>query len=393
MVGLNTLALLLFSVSIAAAIGGMTNYLAIRMLFRPKREIVLWGRKLPFTPGLIPKRRTEIAESLGEVVEQYLVTSDGLRRVLNDPEFQSRLRTKLISTVEAWSEREETLSEWMNRVWGAAETERKMQQLTQTLKDITRSGVSWLWEDQKWKERTLGELIPGWSQETKQKTVQSVTDYIVTALQEELRTAQADRLIRKMAAQFMEQAGGFIGTLAGIFMDEEKVSRTIRRLAVEKLDSPIVRGYIDTFLEKKVTEWEHIPLEVWIDRLSGESSAVEWLVRMGGSVLKAETWLHRGLDMTFRDVLGGGRGQWIIDRIPSIVEWSLATVSDQVERIVAAINLQKLVREQVADFPIERLERIVLSVSGKEFRAITWLGALLGGLIGLLQFIILRLVA
>jgi uncharacterized membrane protein YheB (UPF0754 family) len=50
--------------------------------------------------------------------------------------------------------------------------------------------------------------------------------------------------------------------------------------------------------------------------------------------------------------------------------------------------LPQLVEAQVAKFPIERLEEIILSVSGKEFRAITWLGVLLGGLIGLVQSLV-----
>ncbi|MNO04618.1 hypothetical protein D3C81_2257180 [compost metagenome] len=50
-----------------------------------------------------------------------------------------------------------------------------------------------------------------------------------------------------------------------------------------------------------------------------------------------------------------------------------------------AISLPELVKEQVEKFPVERLEEIILNISGSEFRAITWLGALLGGFIGLLQ--------
>src|SRR5690606_41684826 len=60
-------------------------------------------------------------------------------------------------------------------------------------------------------------------------------------------------------------------------------------------------------------------------------------------------------------------------------------VIGQVEQVVQALELPKLVEREVSRFPIERIEQIVLGVSGKEFRAITWLGALLGGMIGLLQ--------
>ena len=41
---------------IGGVIGYCTNWLAIKMLFRPYNEIKIRGRVLPFTPGIIPKR-------------------------------------------------------------------------------------------------------------------------------------------------------------------------------------------------------------------------------------------------------------------------------------------------------------------------------------------------
>ncbi|MCL6616572.1 MAG: DUF445 family protein, partial [Anoxybacillus ayderensis] len=44
---------LLFMIAVGALIGGMTNSLAIKMLFRPYRPMYIAGRRIPFTPGLI----------------------------------------------------------------------------------------------------------------------------------------------------------------------------------------------------------------------------------------------------------------------------------------------------------------------------------------------------
>jgi uncharacterized membrane protein YheB (UPF0754 family) len=59
--------------------------------------------------------------------------------------------------------------------------------------------------------------------------------------------------------------------------------------------------------------------------------------------------------------------------------------------ILESLNLSSLVRAQIAKFPIEQIERMILDVSGREFRAITWLGVLLGGIIGLVQFLLMNL--
>ena len=55
--------------SIGAVIGYCTNYIAVKMLFRPRNEIKVLGHTLPFTPGAIPKNKPRLAKAIGEVVE------------------------------------------------------------------------------------------------------------------------------------------------------------------------------------------------------------------------------------------------------------------------------------------------------------------------------------
>lgn len=61
---------------VGAMIGYTTNWVAIKMLFRPYVEKRVLGVKIPFTPGLIPKERDRIANAIGGVVEQYLLTDE-----------------------------------------------------------------------------------------------------------------------------------------------------------------------------------------------------------------------------------------------------------------------------------------------------------------------------
>lgn len=58
-------------VSVGALIGWFTNYLAIKLLFRPYKEIRLLFFKIQ---GLIPKRKDEIVENIAEVVEKELIS-------------------------------------------------------------------------------------------------------------------------------------------------------------------------------------------------------------------------------------------------------------------------------------------------------------------------------
>lgn len=51
----------------------------------------------------------------------------------------------------------------------------------------------------------------------------------------------------------------------------------------------------------------------------------------------------------------------------------------------SGLDVERLVRDKVAEFEVERLEALVLEVAARELRSIELLGLLLGGLIGLLQ--------
>jgi len=65
-----------------AFIGYVTNVIAIRMLFRPLKEIRVFGIRLPFTPGILPRQRKKLAQSIGAMVERELLTAEVLRNRL-----------------------------------------------------------------------------------------------------------------------------------------------------------------------------------------------------------------------------------------------------------------------------------------------------------------------
>ncbi|MCU0568724.1 MAG: DUF445 family protein, partial [Oculatellaceae cyanobacterium Prado106] len=52
--------LLLSPPIVGGIIGYFTNDIAIKMLFRPYKALYLGGRKLPFTPGLIPSNQERL---------------------------------------------------------------------------------------------------------------------------------------------------------------------------------------------------------------------------------------------------------------------------------------------------------------------------------------------
>lgn len=68
---MNRIVEFLLMVGVGSLIGWFTNYLAIKLLFRPYNEINLVFFKVQ---GLIPKRRHEIAVNIAEVIETELIS-------------------------------------------------------------------------------------------------------------------------------------------------------------------------------------------------------------------------------------------------------------------------------------------------------------------------------
>ncbi|MDD6279172.1 MAG: DUF445 family protein [Oscillospiraceae bacterium] len=76
---------------IGAAIGYFTNFIAVKMLFHPKKEIKVLGHKLPFTPGAIPKGKLRLAKSVGNAVGNNLITQADIENKLLSDEFSEKI--------------------------------------------------------------------------------------------------------------------------------------------------------------------------------------------------------------------------------------------------------------------------------------------------------------
>ena len=70
---------------LGAVIGYFTNYIAVKMLFFPRREIRVFGRALPFTPGAIPKGKDRLAKAVGETVSVNLLSKEDMEKRLLSP--------------------------------------------------------------------------------------------------------------------------------------------------------------------------------------------------------------------------------------------------------------------------------------------------------------------
>ena len=88
---------LVIMVIVSAAIGWITNWVAIKMLFRPHNEINLGLFKIQ---GLIPKRRAEIGTGIANVIQNELISIKDVIANIDREEFSKRLNDLIDDVLE-----------------------------------------------------------------------------------------------------------------------------------------------------------------------------------------------------------------------------------------------------------------------------------------------------
>lgn len=85
---------------IGALIGYCTNYIAVKMLFRPLKPIQVGGVTLPFTPGIIPKRKPVLAHAIGQMVGKSLVGEKEIREILTSTPMKNAVVTSIAVAIQ-----------------------------------------------------------------------------------------------------------------------------------------------------------------------------------------------------------------------------------------------------------------------------------------------------
>jgi uncharacterized membrane protein YheB (UPF0754 family) len=82
---------------VGAFIGWLTNYVAIKMLFRPREPWRFLGLSLQ---GVMPKRQRDIALKIGEVVEEELLKSEDILKAINTEELRAHLAVVIETRID-----------------------------------------------------------------------------------------------------------------------------------------------------------------------------------------------------------------------------------------------------------------------------------------------------
>lgn len=367
---------------IGAIIGGVTNHLAIKMLFRPHEAKYIGNWRVPFTPGLIPKRRDELARQFGRIVVDYLLTPDTFRNKL----FTPVVREKAESVIGRLIGRhvfggDKTLSDWLDMA-GMRGADEKIEAVSLRLVDTK-------FEEAKVRllTGTVSERVPArWMEEAEEK-LPEIRRYILSRAMEYVNSAEGRQTIRKMLDDFLESRGTFGGMLQSLFGNSETLVDKIQREGLKFLSASGTARLLDGLIVGEYEKLKNRPVEELIGGFDWEGLKASVL-----GYVRKELAAGERLDRTLKDYWPDGEA-WVAHNVtPALTDFAFSQAEEKMEEALGRLKIDQMVKEQVDSFPVSRLEDLVLGISRREFKMITVLGAVLGGLIGVFQGILSLLI-
>lgn len=204
---------------IGAVIGYCTNYIAVKMLFRPYRPIKVFGKTLPFTPGIIPKRQPDLARAVGKAVGDNLFGEVEIKGILQSDEVKNTIIGGITDSIE-------------NAIDG--ETVRG----------------------------TIMKLAS--SEESYDNKKDTIADFLSVRIIEGIKSLDIAEIITKQGTSAIKQMGGMLA----MFVNESMVSSMAGPISEKFVDYLEGEGYfkIHQLVENEINE-----IEGWsMDRIIGE---------------------------------------------------------------------------------------------------------------------------
>ncbi|MDX8045697.1 DUF445 family protein [Gracilibacillus sp. S3-1-1] len=364
---------ILIMVVIGGFIGGLTNSIAIKMLFRPYEAKYIGKWKVPFTPGVIPKRRDQLAKQLGELVVKHLVTAESIKLKLQEQPLHQQVQAKLEKEWDHFL----TQSVTVNQLASKFQLSIPVDDVKGKIAYIVMEQMEQFWQINQ--DKPLKEWL---EQAVSEEELENVSLLLRDKGIDLLNDVETQQKIEAVIKQYAESKGFFGNMILSMFSSDELAGK-ISNLVTTYLQSEDGSRWIYRSVQK---EWENIKEQnISVIRPLWEKEETKQLIsQMITENIPVEEWLEKPL----QEIVHPFSHQIKEKIFPVVVEQLFNKLDESVPNMLEQLAVDKMVEQQVASFPTARLEEIILSISRKEFKLITYLGALLGGLIGLIQAIL-----
>ena len=482
---------------IGAVIGYITNWLAIKMLFRPREAKYMFGMKLPFTPGLIPKEKSRIANKVGETVGTHLLNSDSLSKALKDDKIKAKFnevaKEKINQIINSNSTLENSLKNTLgenyyalkgNMIDNIAKTilesiqeeefknklkfyivdsiKERLNKNPEKIIDFINSNkfreviINTLEEEKtrdiigkallkevktlEKEDLTIEEVIPENIKPYIEEYVKSQKDTLVDIIKNLLRDDEVSHKIKSaindnipsIVSMFLsgdviygklvslvdkslseEENKEYICDAALAFVHEsmkKKVSDVINNVGEEKLE--VISDALGDKISKKLNTEENIDSiisklnckissfnsyeeiikvlfndyeNILIDNIDSMISQIVNNNQLSGEISKIiEKVFDKFLQNSLNDICYNKQN--LENSIMSILDNLYNDfVENKSAKVLEIVDISSIVEEQINALEVDYAEETIIGIANKELKAITWLGALLGGILGILS--------
>ncbi|AVP60783.1 MULTISPECIES: DUF445 family protein [Clostridium] len=493
---------------IGGIIGYLTNWIAIKMLFRPYEEKRIFGIKVPFTPGLIPKEKTRIAKSVGNAIGEHLLSSEIIVKSLCSENMNNRLkiwiRQKVYSLITTKKTLEDKFKEFLDYKYEYFITalKKSLSKLTinnlkneknrdkmkeiikikldkilslngnhitnnhiykqikaslinntneylksDNFKHVLKSLIIENIKDEEVLNKRIGDIISSnFSSNIKvyvYRKKDNLSNYINEMLKEEEN-------INKLKNTLKEVINNNVNSFMSMFIDlnaisdktivflEEYLQREETKEEIVSLVNKSIDKILDTDLQdiienipennKNVIVDETVDIlcekfqntEMILDIIEKIESHIQGKSSLNDIIQKINIDPYKFINNIIDKFIDSENFEVIINNLISdIIENFMKTpiyeltqgneegilntsyqmvknvynrfIENQAEEVISILDIATIVEDRINEFDVYLAEEIILEISSKELKAITWLGGLLGALIGILSPILSKI--
>ena len=343
----------IFMIVIGAIIGGVTNVIAIRMLFHPYKAHYIFNMRIPFTPGLIPKRRDEIATKIGQVIEEHLITETLIHNKLNETKTKETINELVKEQIAKLKSDQATIR------YFAEKFDVKIDYLVNEKLEDTISQKLLAFYNEHRNEEVI-KLLPKETKRMIDKKVEPLGDLLCERARVYLSSDKGARDIYDMLDTFFNEKGKIVGLLQ-MFMTKESIADRIQHELIRLTNHPKAKRIVNQVIDNEYETLKRQSLKKIIDeaQFSKLSDSVTLLIT---------SYLN------------------LNEKI--VTQLIISQASKHLSTIMQKINLRKLVEDQINTFDLDYIEKLIIEIANKELKLITLLGFILGGMIGLFQGLI-----
>lgn len=308
---------------LGGVIGYITNDIAIRMLFRPHKAKYIMGVHIPFTPGIIPKEKGRIADAIGGVISENLMNKDVLERYLLSEDMIGKVRSAVGEFIDTQKHNKETVKEFLCHYLSDDEIATISQNVNEGITKQTYTKLS---------DSSVGE-----------KVAHIAIDHVA----EKLSIDGAKELLAGLGGAMK----GLGGMAAGLFGGN----------IVEKFLG-MLREPAEHFLANNInTMLKNNGKEIVSNMIDGEVDGI--------------------LNKPVCKLLEGHEDQ-LTQAVNTIESVYRTIIKEHLPKILESIDISKIVRERINEMDVNETEKLIFQVMDRELKAIVWLGALLGLVMG-----------